>query len=622
MNTIYSDNNGMIRLFDGTVIYVTDYQYSYNGVDTWEDVFQPFTHINPNIPTQTIPGHTYRRVRHAGDTQYQYPEYIVATDGKSVILRNNDGIIEWNYEDLSGTWTEAFNLEDYRGARGEQGEQGMGLSINMYGVGIESTTNGLFDGPATTDPVYTSGYLPGQRPQCINGNPIGSSSCSSCNSNSTSSYTPFVYMDVNTSIVYSCIGGIWYTLTGLVANNNQVAVSTSPTVSRYLDGYDSNTINIASDLLEIVETDSVNLGVQAKHIHKNVADETRGLFKDGLTTGSLYVALDSVGNQSLDFNVGGEIELIDGGVHCIQLNADTVNTLKAINIVSDALEVVADEIMIGYNGTGQLEIVDASLTAAKITDGEVVYSLNGLYDDIIIVEDNTPATGVDVNVVLNGQTIELSTTVDPAVLFPLIPNDTITGVMINSDAVANELGLIVDNANLSGTDKIRVKVDASTIDFNGSGELEFIGDLTTPINSTANVLVKSLEVNGTGDLLRDDVSFDVVAGAGVTVNTTTNSVTDTATLTLTVDMAYINANVTPIVGAVAWGSVTGTLSNQTDLTSYVTTITDLKADRTAGGDVIFSSSADNKRLILTSSGGIKYSVSVDAVGNLQTTLVP
>ena len=49
---IYSDNNGLIRLFDGTVVYIDSYQYSSDGVTNWESTFQPFTHINPNNPTQ------------------------------------------------------------------------------------------------------------------------------------------------------------------------------------------------------------------------------------------------------------------------------------------------------------------------------------------------------------------------------------------------------------------------------------------------------------------------------------------------------------------------------------------------------------------------------------------
>lgn len=127
-------DRGIFRFANGKEIYIEEVQYSYNGKDKWEEVFQPFEHIDPDDPTQTVPGHKYRRVRHAGDDKFQYPAYIVAEDGDTPVLRKNDTHIQWRLSlESEEDWQDLVALEDITGPEGEKGNRGEGWHVDLTG---------------------------------------------------------------------------------------------------------------------------------------------------------------------------------------------------------------------------------------------------------------------------------------------------------------------------------------------------------------------------------------------------------------------------------------------------------------------------------------------------------
>jgi hypothetical protein len=112
--------------------------------------------------------------------------------------------------------------------------------------------------------------------------------------------------------------------------------------------------------LKVLETDSNTLGIQAKHAHKNIANELHGLEKDNDTTGSFSVKLDTIESpQPLIFNVDGEISINSDGVQGKHLNPNTCDNTKGVEILNDKIVVIVDNTSIEFNGSGQLRVVEA-----------------------------------------------------------------------------------------------------------------------------------------------------------------------------------------------------------------------------------------------------------------------
>ena len=125
---------GIFRFPNGRELYIEEIQYSPNGKDTWEKRFIPHPHTNPNDPTQLIDGHKYRRVRHAGDDYFQFPEYIVAKDGDHSVFKMNGSIIQYKLSlELDDEWQDLFDFSTLKGEKGDKGLRGKGWHIDMYG---------------------------------------------------------------------------------------------------------------------------------------------------------------------------------------------------------------------------------------------------------------------------------------------------------------------------------------------------------------------------------------------------------------------------------------------------------------------------------------------------------
>jgi len=186
-----------------------------------------------------------------------------------------------------------------------------------------------------------------------------------------------------------------------------------------------------------------------------------------------------------------------------------------------------------------------------------------------------------------------------------VPLNGITGDRLN-DNVANELaGIEVLN------DTLNIKVDSTTIDFNGSGELTYIGN--------AGQFVASITAGGA--TMRDDISVTFGSTTGsidITPIGTVNAGTDTLAINIVVDEAWLAGYLIahPSSSTVAWGSITGTLTAQTDLVSYITgRLTPYVLLDTWYEDTQISST---EGLILRSVGGVTFKVIVDDQGNLDT----
>ena len=125
---------GIFRFPNGRELYIEEIQYSPNGKDTWEKRFIPHPHTNPNDPTQLIDGHKYRRVRHAGDDYFQFPEYIVAKDGDHSVFRMNGKTLQYKLSlELDDEWKDLFDFSILKGDKGDKGLRGKGWHIDMYG---------------------------------------------------------------------------------------------------------------------------------------------------------------------------------------------------------------------------------------------------------------------------------------------------------------------------------------------------------------------------------------------------------------------------------------------------------------------------------------------------------
>ncbi|MEA2038006.1 MAG: hypothetical protein U9O94_10960 [Nanoarchaeota archaeon] len=132
-------DKGVFVFENGKYLYIEEIQYSSDGT-YWEDTFIPSSHVDPRDLTSTLAGHKYRRVRHAGDTYFQKPEYIVAEDGKTPVFRVLDEMLQVKYLDESDdSYTDLYDISALKGAKGDDGNIGRSLEITTAGWYYEMT---------------------------------------------------------------------------------------------------------------------------------------------------------------------------------------------------------------------------------------------------------------------------------------------------------------------------------------------------------------------------------------------------------------------------------------------------------------------------------------------------
>lgn len=127
-------NKGVFVFENGDYIFIEEIQYSHDG-QYWEESFIPYEHTDPRDATKTILGHKYRRVRHAGDDEFQLAEYIVAEDGQNPVFRvTSENLLQYKLIlETDVEYKTLIDLNTLKGDPGEQGAVGRGWAIDMAG---------------------------------------------------------------------------------------------------------------------------------------------------------------------------------------------------------------------------------------------------------------------------------------------------------------------------------------------------------------------------------------------------------------------------------------------------------------------------------------------------------
>lgn len=225
---------------------------------------------------------------------------------------------------------------------------------------------------------------------------------------------------------------------------------------------DADGVNVRSDeltiaaldlkKLKVLETDSNTIGIQAKHIHKNAVDEMKGLKKANDTTGSIEVKPDPDG--SIGFTGTGEVEVPDDGIRGVHLNDDTCDNAKGVEILNDKIVVKVDDTTIEFNGSGQLQVVEAYIqglidagVASLVVDGEPemtgdirfnANNSNGLIS--LVIAGSGAADGV----------ISFTTDVDESLLTTFI-TDVINSVVTDDSIYQRIKATLVEGAGIALT---------------------------------------------------------------------------------------------------------------------------------------------------------------------------
>ncbi len=190
-------------------------------------------------------------------------------------------------------------------------------------------------------------------------------------------------------------------------------------------GVDTKGVNIVSDelsltsidasVVKVYETDSLTLGVQAKHLHKNGVNELHGLKKDNDTTGAYSIIL-STDHKSLDFDIEG-LKLTNHTVEGWHLNHNVADTAKGIKMdeTTDMLEVLLkDAGGIMFDG-GELAIDTADLSwlddfivkKIEIWEYRDINNQGDVSGDLVLRGDQLQDMYMSVRVLRTGQLVEI-----------------------------------------------------------------------------------------------------------------------------------------------------------------------------------------------------------------------
>ena len=203
-------------------------------------------------------------------------------------------------------------------------------------------------------------------------------------------------------------------------------------------GVDADGVNVISDeaslnsvdrsTIRVMPTDNNTKGIQALHVHKNVANENKGIKKGSAVTDALELKVDG---SSIGFDGTGNLTIPDNGVEGKHLNDNVANETKGIRVLSDKLEVkVKTNGGIACDSYG-LYLEPASLESSAVT------SLDGLTGDVTIpAPSNTPGTGIVLSKTLDipNNEIELALTVNKAQLIAFLD---LAAAVVNTGDIAD-----------------------------------------------------------------------------------------------------------------------------------------------------------------------------------------
>lgn len=558
-----SNDKGIFRLYDGTIVYIEEILYSADGQTNFEVSFNPNEHLNTITGVGTLAGHKYRKVRHAGDTKWQIPEYIVAENGKNIELQTTDEYLQWRVVG-STTWTNLILLDSIRGNNGIQGIPGSGITIDRTGAfdtkpscstttGTTGTTLGCgctgvssigASGLTTflslgnhilndTDDTGTYWANEGDLPTFkayVSATDKGLTA-KYWHASATIGTGAYTYLGINlaqglsggtdtTGKLYTCINGSYIEILSIAANDHRIAETSGSTNIGYLDNFVTDYGNANITGIGTIGIDGGKLEIIDESITTDKFDTT--IFNDGLT------------NTGTEIDVNAS-ELIGYGLKVYTSASDSYNNIQVYvrDIISDGLTYESDNTFDGETRDKIIVHVDDIVSPTTGTDftGLETSADRGItetdgYENIYVKEGDCISTDVNgVNVVAD----ELSLTANNLTAIKVKPyttgNDGICAIHLNPTVVNTNKGIDVDNST-----GLEVIVDASTIGFNASGGLEIpdngvtgnkLNDNTCNnlagvevLNDTINVKVDdiTIEFNGSGELTVKDLANSVVTG--------------------------------------------------------------------------------------------------------------
>ena len=543
---------GIYRFLNGKELYIEEIEYSYNGIDKWEDDFEPLAHTNSKYPNETIPGHEYRRFRHAGDDYFQKAEYIVAKDGDIPVFRKNDTYIQVKLSlEADEAWQDLVALADIKGDKGDDGNRGEGWHVDSYGFldtrpmcgNIEATVNNCdpCSGSVTQQVAESYIYLSIGNHLLVEADigtgtnrwhietgttwvqsttaDIGKSviawaATAAANTNSnglTCNYQGVVLLYTATPNYSSkgygfvCAGGYWTQLMNVALHTGEVKLNAADNLEYVEDKLDNVTLYHDGDVIS-VQDDSIGY-----------AKWTRTDFGNGL--------LDETVSDKIIVNVAD----FDGfGLQSYVSNADSFKDLQVYvdDLIDDGLQVHDDTVNV-VDGETRHKI--------KINVDDILSTTSGLLSRLPTAGESTDLTNKDifvkpyfgVSVTANGVSLVVNTAIFDLDIDGLdLKPDSITAVHINPDVVGS--GLIQD---ING--QIDMNLEAATFGINGSNELYILDDaiLGNHLNSDVVNETKGLiQLNNKIELKVNDDYFIFNSAGELTVTATMidNMLTDKA----------------------------------------------------------------------------------------------
>ena len=461
-------------MFDGTIVYVVEIQYSHNGITDWESTYNAYEHTVQQT-AKVVPGHKYMKIRHSGDDNCQQPIYITATDGKSPEFQVAGDWLQWRLADSGAEWINLFNTSVLKGEKGDIGPQGRGLDVDKFcwyadfifaspSLQTIQSCNRCNTSAVTGEGIIVVSLGDGKH-KILDADRIAGKYRSddgitwvAIGTNDVGRYTRFMaedaigtnyldYRDSNSEFnsrgkVYVYADNRWTELEGLATPNYMVAPNSAfPTHGKFMEGYESATIELDADNDLAVKEHSIGV----EHFKA-------GTFGYGLVEStSIEVAPD----EFKGFGISTYTSVADSKKH-IQVD---VPTLLSDGLAAEALASVDGE------SRNKIQVDVNDLYGNGL---EVVAGLDG-YDNLKVKQAD--AIEVDADGV-NVKSDETSLNSVDRTTIRVMPTDNntkgIQALHVHKNVANENKGL---KKGAAVTDALEAKVDGSSIGFDGTGNL-------------------------------------------------------------------------------------------------------------------------------------------------------
>lgn len=565
-------SNGVFTFENGNYIFIEDIMYSSDGL-YWEDTFNPSSHQDPRDPSNTLSGHKWRKVRHAGDAAYQLAEYIVAEDGKTPVFRVNNGNLEYKYMDEEDTAYQVLvSVSELQGEKGAKGDNGAGWHVDIVSYWLEKpdcsssicTTTPTCSTCSTTTTAASTSSVPTLMLSLGDGlKEIVIGDAGKYRSNDGTTWVLIVASDVGVLTRFIANDAIG---TGSIDYHTQDTLSTKGKVYYCNEGAWSLFLNVAVSDHKVAPTAAFEAAFHSGYFMEDYVDSPLNShpIKDTLaltTDFALVVKQNSI--EPLHLKDGSFGNGLDEG----SVNADGIKG-STIKVNVDDLDGFGLDTYTRGDGFDDLEVdvrqlvgngLQAYDDSAHASDGEDKYMIIPKFSDYIasasgleyVVGGDTfedlqvkgghglelTTNGVDVNP--DDLSVYINSSDEVAVKPYSAGNDGVMATHLNPDVVNEDKGLSLDNTT-------GIAIDLS-IEHTALGFL--LGDLLVLENGIQgwhlNPNVVDEDEGVTFDAINNKIQAKVVSGGGI--ETTTNGLQiDTS------DLSWLSSDV---VRSIEVGSV-------------------------------------------------------------------